>query len=108
MAKDFIIVTDKGLIAPKAKEPTEVMAQLMYAYLELWNDEMFEIDVVDAAEKIVDLLGSMQLKKKGRDEIDDEIEELIEGCAKFLADYLCGKYGDDDVEDDDDEDEGHG
>ena len=106
MAKDFIIVTDKGLIAPNAKEPTEVMAQLMYAYLELWNDEMFEIDVVDAAEKIVALLGSMRPKYDEDQTLENalglsrqELEDLLSKYARLFADYLCGLV---------DEDEGNG
>jgi len=57
--KKFVMVTDRGL-ASRGYEPAEAMQVLLYAFLNVWSDKMFEVDCVKAAERIIDVLFDMQ------------------------------------------------
>jgi len=72
--KKFILITDKGLVGNGKLDTNEVLAKLLYAYLSVWNDEMYEIDINEAGAKIVDLMESV---RKGDRDLDDLLEYLL-------------------------------
>lgn len=56
MEKKFLLITEKGLIGTKDLDTNEALAMLLHAYLDLWDDRKFNIDVLSAAEAIIDML----------------------------------------------------
>ena len=55
----MLLVTEQGIVGSKLTA-SEVMSMLLYAYLNVWNDEMFEIDTLEAAKKIIDLMETLR------------------------------------------------
>lgn len=55
----MLLVTEQGIVGSKLTA-SEVMSMLLYAYLNVWNDEIFEIDIVEAAKKIIDLMETLR------------------------------------------------
>ena len=66
------IVTESGCVAT-TKNENELLAMLMYAYLRVWCDTKFEVNIVETAERIMDVLGEMRVSTKEED------------LAKFLS-----------------------
>ena len=58
MKHKSIMVTERG-IAAQGMDRTEVMSMLLYAYLSIWAEENENIDIVDAAMRIIDMLSDM-------------------------------------------------
>lgn len=55
----FVLVTQNG-IASKNMNRSSIMALLLYAYLEMWNEmSCYPVDIVDAATKVIELLAEM-------------------------------------------------
>lgn len=73
--KDFIIVTDDGVIGAGIKEPEVILAMLLHAYLQVWNNDIYEIDIVETGKKIVDMM---------EDERHDDDEPDLEHLLKML------------------------
>lgn len=91
MLKDsgtVVIVTDNGCMATTNNE-NELLAMLMYAYLKVWCDTKFEVNIVETANRIMDVLGEMRVSNKE--------EDLAIILSKLFRDVLA--------EADDDEDE---
>ena len=86
--KDFIIVTEKGVMSGE-KDPSKILAMLMYAYLNVWNNDIGEIDVMKAGSKIVELLDEMM----NEDDDEDEGEELtfLDVLNRLLVDDEDGE-----------------
>ena len=85
--KKCLILTDKGLIGIGKKDPKEIIATLLIALLNVWNDSMRKIDIDEAAEKVIDVLEKL-------DEPGDEEEGFGEDFLKALS-YLFGNDGED-------------
>ena len=79
--ENVIMVTDKGIIGT-TKDTSMIIAMLMYAFLNVWDDNVFKIDIEEAGMKIVDLLNSMH-KEEGDDDNQvtffDLISEILNG-----------------------------
>ena len=56
MEKKYLIVSEEGTIGVGIGNPDDVLALLLHAYLSVWNKEKFNIDVVKAGEKIIDMM----------------------------------------------------
>lgn len=85
--KRFILVTDKGLMGQKGMSSSEVMAMLLYAFLYSWNDDVHEIDILEAEEKILDLLEELGYE-------DSEEEEVAGYGFEDVMKYLLGEEDD--------------
>lgn len=83
MLKDsetVVIVTDNGCMATTNNE-NELLAMLMYAYLRVWSDTKFEVNIVETADKIVDMMGEMRVSNKE--------EDLAKLLSKLFRDVLA-------------------
>ena len=78
--KDFIVVSEKGVVSG-TDDPNKVMAMLMYAYQEVWNREVHEIDVMETAMKIMDLQ-----QDTGKEDNDDDEMTFMEALKYILGD----------------------
>lgn len=67
----MLIVWEDGMIGTGEVQPPDAVFMLIKALVNFWNREMGEIDVGEAANKIVDLLIDMS---EGNDDDDDEDE----------------------------------
>ena len=56
MGKKYLIVSEEDMIGVGTKNPDDVLALLLNAYLSVWNKEIFNIDVVKVGEKIIDMM----------------------------------------------------
>ena len=70
--KNFIIVTDDGVMGAGIKDPEVILATLLHAYLQVWNNDIFEIDIVKTGEKIVDMM-----EAERRDDDEPDLEQLL-------------------------------
>ena len=80
------IVTESGCVAT-TKNENELLAMLMYAYLRVWCDTKFEVNIVETAERIMDVLGEMKVSTKEED------------LAKFLSKLFRDVLAEEDKED---------
>ena len=79
MQNKFIVLNDKGIVATGMKA-SEVMSLLLYAYLDMWNDECGKIDIIESADKIMEFLGS-----QNKDNEDDEKHSTsLDDALKYL------------------------
>ena len=70
--KEFVLVTDRGVMADKNMDADDVLAKLLYAFLQLWNDELCEIDIGEAADRILEVMGECE-----EDDGDDDAEAIL-------------------------------
>ena len=84
--KEFVLVTDRGVMADKNMDVDDVLAKLLYAFLQLWNDELSKIDIDKAADRILEVMGECE-----EDDDDDDVEEILR--------YLFGDDNEEDTED---------
>ena len=56
--REFILLTEKGIVTSRIS-PAGAMAMLLLAYLEMWDEHCFSIDITVASEKVLELLGRM-------------------------------------------------
>ena len=75
-SKKFIMITDKG-VAAKGYERTELVPTVLYAFLNLWNDCDFEVDITEAAKRIINLLFDMKIEDQ-EDSLYDLLGELFD------------------------------
>lgn len=75
MEKKFLLITEKGLIGTKDLDTNEALAMLLHAYLDLWDDRKFNIDVLSAAEAIVDMLP--KYASGNMDNILSDLDDLL-------------------------------
>ena len=84
--KEFVLVTDRGVIAHKNMDVDDVLAKLLYAFLQLWNNELSKIDIDEVADRILEVMGECE-----EDDGDDDVEEILR--------YLFGDDNEEDTED---------
>lgn len=77
--KNFIIITDKGIVGSKGQGPTEILTRILLAFLEVWNREMFDIDVESAAKSILDMMVKMEEKEETEEDLYEILKKLFEG-----------------------------
>lgn len=56
MWKKYLIVGEEDMIGVGTRNPDDILALLLNAYLSVWNKEKFNIDVVKVGEKIIDMM----------------------------------------------------
>lgn len=56
--REFILLTEKGSVISRIN-PARAMAMLLLAYLEMWDEHCFSIDINVASGKVIELLGRM-------------------------------------------------
>ena len=71
----MLIVWEDGMIGTGEVQPPDAAFMLINALVNFWSDEMGEIDVGEAANKIVDLLIDMS-EGNDEDECDDDEDEV--------------------------------
>lgn len=74
--KQYLIVSEKGVIGSGIKNPDDVLAMLLFGYLSVWNEDKFKIDIFEAGKKIVDLM--MNLGQDDEPDLEDLLEMLFE------------------------------
>lgn len=74
--KQYLIVSEKGVIGSGIKNPDDVLAMLLFGYLNVWNEDKFKIDIFEAGKKIVDLM--MSLGQDDEPDLEDLLEMLFE------------------------------
>ena len=74
--KQYLIVSEKGVIGSGIKNPDDVLAMLLFGYLSVWNEDKFKIDIFEAGKKIVDLM--MSLEQDDEPDLEDLLEMLFE------------------------------
>ena len=74
--KQYLIVSEKGVIGSGIKNPDDVLAMLLFGYLSVWNEDKFKIDIFEAGKKIVDLM--MSLGQDDEPDLEDLLEMLFE------------------------------
>lgn len=74
--KQYLIVSEKGVIGSGIKNPDDVLAMLLFGYLSVWNEDKFKIDICEAGKKIVDLM--MSLEQDDEPDLEDLLEMLFE------------------------------
>ena len=57
--KNYLIVGPEGVITNRKMEPWLVLSILLHAYLRIWKKEKGNINILDAAYKIIDMLNDM-------------------------------------------------
>lgn len=71
--KKFVVVTDKGIMGSKGLSGRDVMAELLYAFLHVWCEEVCPVDIGEAGKAVVDLLDSMCDEEEDEDEDEDDL-----------------------------------
>jgi hypothetical protein len=79
----MLIVWEDGMIGTGEVQPPDAVFMLIKALVNFWNREMGEIDIGEAADKIVDLLIDMSEGNDDDDEYDDDDEDECEDDDDF-------------------------
>ena len=75
----MLIVRDEGLISTQPMKPDDVIVMLLQALLNVWDQEIGEIDVEEAARGVIDFLGDLTIENlRGEDGDDDDEDECGE------------------------------
>ena len=80
--KKFVVVTDKGVMGSKGLSGRDVMAELLYAFLHVWCEEVCPVDIGKAGKAVVDLLDSMC--DEDEEEDNDDEDDLLADIMKML------------------------
>ena len=80
--KDFLIVTEKGIIGSGVSDANMVLSMLLHAYLNVWNKEIGEIDILESAKKIIDMLGKPEPEPEKEPDLYDLIDMILKGEDK--------------------------
>lgn len=91
----MLIVWEDGMIGTGEIQPPDAVFMLINALVNCWSDEMGEIDVGEAADKIVDLLIDMS---EGNDDDDDDDDEDEDDCGDEVE--AEDDFGEEDLDDD--------
>ena len=75
--KKMIVVTEKGIVS-NIKSKTEILAMLLFAYLDLWCDEMHEIDIEKASKRVIDALNDLAVEEETKDEEDVDMKAIYD------------------------------
>lgn len=73
--KKFIMISETGLMAHGIPEK-ELLAHLLLAFLEIWDEQVFSIDIPETATRVIDFIG----------DIRETHSELYENLAKLFED----------------------
>jgi len=94
----FVLISEKGIMGSKGMETVEVMAMIVDAFLQIWNEEVFEIDMEKGVKSIIEAMEKSMTGEDPEDEEDDEededddddddMEEKIEEVVGFLSGIL--------------------
>lgn len=90
----MLIVWEDGMLGTGEVQPPDAAFMLINALVNIWDREMGEIDVGEAANKIVDLLIDMS---EGNDDDDDE-DECEDECEDD-EDECEDDFGEEDLDD---------
>ena len=72
--KNFIMISETGLMSHGIPEK-ELPAHLLLAFLEIWDDLVFHIDIHEAAINVLDFMGNMEKEHSG---LYDSLAKLFE------------------------------
>lgn len=86
--KEFVLITDKGVVAEKQMDRDSILAKMLYGFLQFWNDQLYKINIDETADRILEVMEE--------EEMDDGEEVYID--AEEILRYLFS----------DDEDEADG
>ena len=73
MEKQYLIVSNDAVIGTGNKDPDDVLARLLYAYLSVWDKEKFNIDMNKAGDRIIDMMEDFR-----QDDSDIDLNDLLE------------------------------
>ena len=73
MEKQYLIVSNVAVIETGNKDPDDVLARLLYAYLSVWDKEKFNIDMNKAGDRIIDMMEDFR-----QDDSDIDLNDLLE------------------------------
>lgn len=85
--KEFVLITDKGIVAEKQMDRDSILAKMLYGFLQFWNDQLYKIDINETADRILEVMEEEEM---------DDGEEAYSDAEEILR-YL---FGEDDEEDD--------
>ena len=71
---DFVLVTNRGVMGQKGMSAEAVLAKLLYGFLKVWNDEIYQVDIGEATAQIISTLSKLHEDRK---EYDDGLDALI-------------------------------
>lgn len=101
-----LIVWEDGMIGTEEVQPPDAAFMLINALVNIWDREMGEIDIGEAANKIVDLLIDMSEgndEDDDEDECDDDDEDVCDGdcdaCKNKCAEDADDDFGEEDLDD---------
>ena len=69
--KKFVLISEKGIMGSKGMEPVEVMAMIVDAFLQMWNEEVFEIDMEKGVTSIIEAMEKSMIGAEPDDDEDD-------------------------------------
>lgn len=78
--KQFVVITDRGIMG-RGMKADMVMARLLSGFLQVWNDEVFPVDVDKAGEKI---LAALEEMRPGDDDADEDEGDDLESMLRYL------------------------
>ena len=73
MEKQYLIISNDAVIGTGNKDPDDVLARLLYAYLSVWDKEKFNIDMNKAGDRIIDMMEDFR-----HDDSDIDLNDLLE------------------------------
>ena len=73
MEKQYLIISNDAVIETGNKDPDDVLARLLYAYLSVWDKEKFNIDMNKAGDRIIDMMEDFR-----QDDSDIDLNDLLE------------------------------
>lgn len=76
---DFVLVTNRGVMGQKGMSAEAVLAKLLYGFLKVWNDEIYQVDIGEATAQIISTLRKLHEDRKEKVETpyDDGLDGLI-------------------------------
>ena len=82
---DFVLVTNRGVMGQKDMSAEAVLAKLLYGFLEVWNDEIFRVDIGEATAQILSTLSKLHEDRK------EKVETLDDDGFNALINLLFGE-----------------
>lgn len=76
---DFVLVTNRGVMGQKGMSAEAVLAKLLYGFLKVWNDEIYQVDIGEATAQIISTLSKLHEDRKEKDDGLDALINLLFG-----------------------------
>ncbi len=93
--KKFIMISEKGLVASGTESKEEIMAMILYAFLDMWCETKYEVDINEATKAILKALYDVSEEEEDDDaDADADEGEYARKSAVDLAFEML--FGDDD------------